>query len=137
MDSAFSLEKNYADEIITHARAESPNECCGIMVGTNGRVIKHYPTTNSEQSPFRYSVDPRELIAIYREIQEKGWDILAIYHSHTHTEAYPSPTDIELAFLPAPLYLIISLTDPNQPVIKGFHIREGKISEVELRISES
>jgi proteasome lid subunit RPN8/RPN11 len=137
MDSAFSLEKNYADEMIAHARAESPNECCGIMAGTEGRVIKHYPTTNSEQSPFRYSVDPRELIAIYREIQEKGWEILAIYHSHTHTEAYPSPTDIELAFLAAPLYLIISLTDPNQPAIRGFHIKEGKISEVEVRISES
>ena len=137
MDNAFNLEKNYADEMIVHAFAQAPSECCGILAGVNDRVIKLYRTTNSEHSPYHYTIDPHELLAIYEEIQEKGWELLGIYHSHTHTEAYPSPTDIESARLPESLYLIISLINPDQPVIKGFHIREGKITETELRMIEN
>ena len=133
MDNPFNLEKNYADEMIAHARAEAPDECCGILAGVKGRVIKMYRTTNAEHSPYHYTIDLYELISIYEEIREKGWELLAIYHSHPHTEAYPSPTDVESARLPETLYLIISLINPDQPVIKGFHIKEGKVTETELR----
>jgi [CysO sulfur-carrier protein]-S-L-cysteine hydrolase len=137
MDNLFNLEKNYADEMVAHAREEAPNECCGILAGVKGRVIKLYRTTNAEHSPYRYGVDPRELIAIYTEIQENGWEFLGIYHSHTHTEAYPSPTDIQSAVLPKSLYVIVSLSNPDQAVIRGFHIIEGEIIETELRITET
>jgi [CysO sulfur-carrier protein]-S-L-cysteine hydrolase len=136
MDNAFNLENNYANEMIAHARSEAPNECCGILAGVNGKAIKLYRTTNAEHSPFHYTIEPQELLSIYEEIREKGWELLGIYHSHTHTEAYPSPADIEAA-LSESLYLIISLSDPDQPLIRGFHINEGKITEDELRIIET
>jgi proteasome lid subunit RPN8/RPN11 len=133
----FYLDKKYADEMVAQARAEAPDECCGILAGVNGRVIKLYHTANSEHSPDRYSIDPKELIAIYKEIQENSWGLLAVYHSHTHTEAYPSPTDIHSAVLPEALYIIISLSNPGQVVIRGFNISQGKVSEVELKNDEA
>ena len=70
MVDLFNLEKKYADEMVAHARAESPNECCGILAGSDGRVIKLYRTTNTEHSPYRYRIDPVEMLAIYKEIQK-------------------------------------------------------------------
>ena len=137
MDNIFNLEKKFADEMIAHARSETPNECCGILVGVKGRVLKLYRTTNAEHSPFRYTVDSRELVTIYREIGENGWELLAVYHSHPDTDAYPSAIDIESAFLPEFLYFIISLSNPDQAVIRGFRIIEAKIREIELRIIET
>jgi proteasome lid subunit RPN8/RPN11 len=137
MVDLFNLEKKYADEMVDHARAESPNECCGVLAGSNGKVIKLYRTTNSEHSPFRYKIDSVKMLAIYKEIQNKRWQILGVYHSHIHTEAYPSTTDIKSTVLPESIYFIISLSDSDQPIIRGFHIIEGKITEVELRITET
>ena len=99
-------------------------------------MIKFYHTTNTERSPCRYKIDPVEMLAIYKEIQNNSWELLGVYHSHTHTEAYPSPTDIESTVLPGSIYFIISLSDPDQAVIRGFHLIEGKITEVELRITK-
>jgi proteasome lid subunit RPN8/RPN11 len=127
MDNIFSLEKNYADGMVAHARAEMPDECCGILAGVEGQVLKLYRTINAEHSPFRYNIEPRELFAIYQEIEKMGWNLLGIYHSHTHTEAYPSPVDIKYAYLPESLYFIISLSDPDRPVIRAFRIAQGKI----------
>jgi proteasome lid subunit RPN8/RPN11 len=137
MGNTFNLEKNYADEMVAHAHAEAPNECCGILAGVKGRVIKLYRTANTEHSPYHYTVDPQELLSIYEEIRDKKWELLGIYHSHTHTEAFPSPTDINSARLPESLYIIISLSDPDRPLIRGFHINEGKVTETELRITET
>ena len=82
----------------------------------------------------RYKIDPEELLAIYKEIEKNKWELLAIYHSHTHTEAYPSSRDIESAVIPGPIYLIVSLGDSGQATIRGFRIAEGKVTEIPLRI---
>jgi [CysO sulfur-carrier protein]-S-L-cysteine hydrolase len=136
MVELFNLDKKYADEMIAHGHAEAPNECCRILAGVNDRVIKLYRTTNTEHSPYRYRIDPREMLAIYKEIQENRWQLLGAYHSHTHTEAYPSPIDINSIVLPGSIYFILSLSDPGQVVIRGFHIIEGKITETQLRITK-
>jgi len=133
MVGLFNLEKNYTDEMVAHAHAENPNECCGILAGVNGRLIKIYRTTNTEHSPYRYSIDPQELIAIYKEIRENNWKLLGIYHSHIHTEAYPSYNDIKSTVFNGFIYFIISLSNPDQVVIRGFHIIEGRITEIELK----
>jgi len=133
MADLFSLEKKYADKMIDHGRREAPNECCGILAGVNGRIIKIYQTTNAVHSLARYRVDSHEMFSIYKEIWENGWEILGIYHSHTQTAAYPSPTDIESAVLSGPIYFIVSLKNQDQPVIRGFRILEGKVIETELR----
>jgi [CysO sulfur-carrier protein]-S-L-cysteine hydrolase len=126
------LEQRYLDEMIAHARADAPNECCGVLLGRDDRIEQLRRCTNAEHSPFRYSVDPRELLAIDREAREKGWELMSIYHSHTHTEAYPSPTDVRLAAYPDAVYILVSLQNPDQAVVRAFHIHDGAITEETL-----
>jgi proteasome lid subunit RPN8/RPN11 len=130
----FVLHRKYADEIIAQAREEAPNECCGVLAGRDGRVEKLFRAVNAEKSPYRYNVDPHDLLRIYRECDANGWDFLAIYHSHPHTEAFPSPTDVRLAAWPDSTYIIVSLADQESPVLKAFRIQDGRVSEEELRI---
>ena len=128
------LDRSYADEIIAHAREDDPNECCGIIAGNDGAATKLYRAVNAEASPYRYNVDSKDLLRIYRDIDDKDWDVLAIYHSHTHTEAYPSPTDVQLAAWPDAYYLIVSLADVANPVLRAFRIRDGEVEEEELEV---
>ena len=131
-----TLERKYADEIISHAREEDPNECCGILAGKDTKVARLYRAVNAEASPYRYNVDPKDLLRIYKECDAQGWDFVAIYHSHTHTEAYPSPTDVRLAAWPDSFYLIVSLADKVNPVLRAFRIQEGAIEEEPLHIED-
>ena len=128
------LERSYVDEMIAHAREDEPNECCGIIAGDDGRAVKLYRAVNAEASPYRYNVDPKDLLRIYRDIDDRGWDVLAIYHSHTGTEAYPSATDVRLAAWPEALYLIVSLADQANPVLRAFRIQDGAVQEEELEV---
>jgi proteasome lid subunit RPN8/RPN11 len=130
----FVLERKYAEDIIAQAREEAPNECCGVLGGRDGRVEKLFRAVNAEKSPYRYNVDPHDLLRIHRECDTKGWDFLAIYHSHPHTEAYPSPTDVRLAAWPESTYIIVSLADPENPILRAFRIQDGRVSEEEIRI---
>jgi len=128
-----SLERRYLDEVVAHAREDAPNECCGIIAGNDGQAVKLFRATNAEASPYRYSVDPKDLFRIYRECEENGWSFLAIYHSHTASEAYPSATDVKLAFWPEACYVLVSLQDAEQPVVRAFRILDGAVTEEELR----
>jgi len=132
----FCLEKRYAEEMITHARAEAPNECCGVLAGEGGRITKLFRAKNAEVSPVRYNIDSRELLNIYQEIERNGWEFLGIYHSHTNSQAYPSSTDVQLALWPDSLYFIVSLMDKERPQIRAFRIVDGVISEEELEVEE-
>ena len=127
-----SLERRYLDEIVAHAREDAPNECCGIIAGEDGRAVKLFRAKNAEASPYRYSVEPKDLFRIYRECDENGWSFLAIYHSHTASEAYPSPTDVRLAFWPEAYYVLVSLKDAKKPVVRAFRIQDGAVSEDEI-----
>jgi proteasome lid subunit RPN8/RPN11 len=129
---ALRLPKAFVQEMVAHALAEAPNECCGIIAGADGQAVKLYRCRNAEQSPYRYQVDSQDLFRAYRECQEKGWDFLAIYHSHTASEAYPSPTDVRLAFWPEAYYVLISLKDPGSPVVRAFRILDGQVTEEEI-----
>ena len=132
---ALTLERAYVDEMIAHAKADVPNECCGIIAGVDGRATKLYRAINAEASPYRYSVDPKDLLRIHKEVDANGWDFLVIYHSHTHTEAYPSPTDIRLAAWPEAYYALVSLMDDEQPVVRAFRIVDGEVSEEDLEFA--
>lgn len=131
----FRIEKRYIDEMIAHARGEAPNECCGILGGKDGRVLQLYRAINAEQSPYRYNVEPHDLLRIYRECDERGWDFVGIYHSHTGSEAYPSLTDVRLAaWRPEALYFLVSLLDSENPDVRAYRIVDGQVSEEELEI---
>jgi proteasome lid subunit RPN8/RPN11 len=129
------IPRTLADEIIEHARAEMPNECCGIVASRDGAAVKLYRATNAEASPVRYGLDPQEQYRIMMEIEDQGWTLGAIYHSHTRSPAYPSQTDVNLAFYPDAVYLIVSLQDPGRPDLRGFAIVDSEIDEVELSIT--
>ena len=130
---ALALDGHYLDEMIAHAREEAPNECCGIIAGQDGRPVKLFRAVNAEASPYRYSVEPKDLLRIFRECEENDWEFLAIYHSHTASEAYPSPTDVRLAFWPEAYYVLVSLQESDKPVVRAFRILDGAVSEEELR----
>ena len=129
-----TLPQDYVDEMIAHAREDVPNECCGIIAGKDSKAEKLYRAINAEASPFRYSVEPKDLLRIYRDLDSNGWDVLVIYHSHTHTEAYPSPTDIRLAAWEDAFYVLVSLEDDASPVVRAFRIEGGEVTEEDLEI---
>jgi proteasome lid subunit RPN8/RPN11 len=128
------IPKAIYDQMLEQAREEAPNECCGILGGKDGAASTMYPATNAEQSPLRYTLDPSDLYRItFREIPENDEEMLAIYHSHTASPAYPSQTDINLATYPDSIYLILSLAEGEQP-LRGFRLGDGEVSEVELTV---
>ncbi|HLG11751.1 MAG TPA: M67 family metallopeptidase, partial [Dehalococcoidia bacterium] len=127
-----NLPQAMIDEMIAHALADLPNECCGIIAGKDGAATRLYRTNNSEASPFRYNIDPRDILRIERETDDNGWQVLVIYHSHVASEAYPSPTDIRLSqwqgtspptdLYPGAYYVLVSLKDRDNPVVRAYQI---------------
>ena len=116
---------------MAHAREEAPNECCGMIAARDGDAVRVYRARNAAASPLRYEFDPREQYRIQMEIEDAGLDLGAIYHSHTRTEPYPSQTDINLAFYPEAVYVIVGLAG-DQPDVRGYEIRDGRVQEAEL-----
>jgi proteasome lid subunit RPN8/RPN11 len=127
-----SLPQSFIDEMIDHAQEDAPNECCGIIAGEDGRAVKLFRAKNAEASPYRYNVEPKDLFRIFRECDENGWSFLAIYHSHTASEAYPSPTDVRLAFWPEAYYVLVSLQDADNAVVRAFRILDSEIKAEEI-----
>jgi proteasome lid subunit RPN8/RPN11 len=129
------LDAVFVKEIVEQGLREFPNECCGVIASEGGEPVKVFPMTNADASPVSYRLDGREQLRVFDELDERGWDLWAIYHSHTHSEAYPSETDVRLAFYPDARYLLVSLTDRQEPVLRSFFIVEGEISEEELVVT--
>lgn len=128
------IKQGQIDEMIVHAREEAPNECCGMVAGVGGAATRVIRAKNAEASPFRYSLDPSDQYRILKDIEEAGEELAAIYHSHTRSSAYPSQTDVNLAFYPESLYLIISLEEEENPDVQAFHIKDEQIEERQLTV---
>ena len=133
------ISRHLLDEMVAHAQESLPNECCGILAGPPGEVVKSYRMTNVEASPFRFSMDPTELVAVDTEAGDNGWELIAIYHSHTQSEAYPSDTDIRIAGNTAELwpdtrYVLVSLLNAANPSIRLFRIAQGAVTEENLEV---
>jgi proteasome lid subunit RPN8/RPN11 len=131
--------------LIDQARAEYPNEACGLIIGDRpaadgGTARRFEPARNKAASPYRYEIDPDDLYRIVVAADDADEVIWGIVHSHTHTPAVPSPTDIGLAFYPDALYLLVSLSDDEAdpttglPSVRAWRIVDGAIHEVELRV---
>ena len=138
------IPREFADAMVQHAIEEDPNECCGLLAGKDGQVLKHYRMTNTEGSPYRYNMDGKELLLATREIDDNGWEMQVIYHSHTHSPAYPSNTDVRLAEnWPDPYYLLVSLREFDQagalvrgePATRVFRIVDGQVAEEPIVIT--
>jgi [CysO sulfur-carrier protein]-S-L-cysteine hydrolase len=123
------------DEMIEHAQADDPDECCGLVGGTADECLTVFRMENTAHSPLRYEMDSKEQLQVYKKILDQGHEVTGIYHSHTRTAAYPSQTDINLASgWPDSVYFIVSLENPDEPYVKGFWIRGNEVEDVDLQI---
>jgi proteasome lid subunit RPN8/RPN11 len=131
------LTREQLEQLIAQAQQDAPNETCGIIGGKERRAVKIFPLKNVDGEPrIRYNCEPQQLLQAMREIEDGGWEHLAIYHSHPASPAYPSATDIARAFYPDAVYLLISLMNPEQAALRGFRIVEGKVEEITLEIED-
>jgi proteasome lid subunit RPN8/RPN11 len=129
------IDRGFFDEMVQHGLAGFPNEACGLLAGKEGRPVKFFAMSNQDASPVSYRLDPKEQLKVFTEIDDEGWDLLGIFHTHTHSEAYPSETDLKQAFYPETTYLVMSLSDRSNPNLRGFTMQDGEIAEQEVRVT--
>jgi [CysO sulfur-carrier protein]-S-L-cysteine hydrolase len=124
-------------KIVAHARADHPDEACGVVAGPAGsdRAERFIPMLNAQRSPTFYEFDSMEQFRVWREMDERGEEPVVIYHSHTATQAYPSRTDISYASEPAAHYVLVSTRDPDEAEFRSFRIIDGIVTEEEVRIA--
>lgn len=139
------LRREQYERIVSQARDELPNEACGLIAGRDGAAELVIPMRNADESAMTYRFDPREQLRVMDDLEERGLQMCAIYHSHTHTEAYPSATDRGRAhfedprtgevvpLFPGVRYLLVSLMD-DEPVLRGFRFEGGEPVEEEVAI---
>jgi proteasome lid subunit RPN8/RPN11 len=124
------------DEMVAHAREDLPNECCGMVGGVDGEATVVHRVVNSAASPLRYEMDPQGQYNALKAIEDDGGELLAIYHSHTKSAAYPSQTDVNQAVAwPDQIYVIVSLADEDAPDVKAFLLKDLRIADVEIAVS--
>jgi proteasome lid subunit RPN8/RPN11 len=123
------------DELIAHALADAPDECCGMVAAADGEAVRVYRTRNTAASPLRFEMDGREQYEVLDAIEDQGWELGAIYHSHTRSEPKPSQTDINLArWWPDPLWVIVGVADRDAPQVRAWRIVDGQVSEAPIEV---
>lgn len=134
-----TIPRSVAEEILAHARAELPNEACGLLAGdlATGTATAFHRARNAEASPLRYDVHPDDLVRIVLGIEDGGQDLVAIFHSHTLTPAVPSPTDLRVSQYPDPFYLLATLAEPDatpERALRAWRIVDHASTEVSLHV---
>jgi proteasome lid subunit RPN8/RPN11 len=132
------ISRALLDQIVTHARADHPDEACGVIAGPAGSGVpeRFIAMTNAARSPTFYQFDSMEQLAVWREMDDRDEEPVVIYHSHTATQAYPSRTDISYAGEPDAHYLLVSTADADTEEIRSFRITDGEVTEEEVQVSE-
>ena len=123
------------DRIVAQARAEAPNECCGIVGTRDGQAVSLYPVRNAAASPLRYEIDPRDQLRVFEALDDAGLEVGAIYHSHTRSAPEPSQTDVNLAFYPEAVYVIVGVAGEADD-IRAWRIVDGQVSDAPLEVEE-
>ena len=126
------ISSDLYEQMVTHAREDAPNECCGMVGSNNGDAVAVYRAVNAEASPLRFRIDPEEQLELHNRIEDAGLELGAIYHSHTRTEPRPSQTDLNFAKLwPGVLWIIVGLSG-DDPDVRTWRIDDGRVSDAEL-----
>jgi proteasome lid subunit RPN8/RPN11 len=135
-----TISRAHVDAIVEQSRTEYPDECCGVILGPIGKGSPERlkPMINAAHSPTFYEFDPKDLLALYREVDDNDEEIVVIYHSHTETEAFPSRTDIAYAGEPGAHYVLVSSRKEIAPAIefRSFRITDGVVTEEEVSITD-
>jgi proteasome lid subunit RPN8/RPN11 len=127
------ISRELLDDVIAHARADAPNECCGMIASRDGEAVAVHRARNRAASPLRYEIEGMEQYKIQTAIEDAGLELGAIYHSHTRSAPEPSQTDINLAFYPEALYLIVGL-EHDEPDVRAWTIVDGQVSPAALEV---
>jgi proteasome lid subunit RPN8/RPN11 len=124
-------------KLVAHCLDGLPEEACGLLAGPPGTsdAVVCYPTTNAEASARTYRVEPREQLQADRDAEGRGLEIIGAFHSHTHTDAYPSATDVEQAYDPGLHYVLVSLRH-GAPVVRSYRIEDGTITEEPVSVDD-
>ena len=133
MKNEFYIPKDIFDELISHCKDASPNEACGILAEKKIRPQRFTKWPTSKNLPVSYLMDSKEQFKVMKDLREKNLKMLAIFHSHPSSPAYPSAKDLNLAFYEDSIYIIVSLME-KEPVVKGYSMKEGKIEEVAIAV---
>lgn len=156
--TALKIPRQILDDMIAHARELDPHECCGLLAGTNGAVSRHYRITNtvakdaramevfdgadvkqlgnlsdSTKAEVAYFMDPQEMLTAFKDMRQRNLELTVIYHSHTHSPAYPSATDVGLAYYPDAAHLIISLEHKTAPDLRAYWIKDRQVARAEFQ----
>ena len=136
--AAIRLSPALVEALVAHARSEDPNEACGLIIGNRpaadgGVPLRLEPTRNKAASPYRYEIHPDDLLRLTIATDDADEMFWAIVHSHVRSPAYPSPTDVGLAFYPDALYVLVSLAE-DEPALGAYRIVDGAIHPVELLV---
>jgi proteasome lid subunit RPN8/RPN11 len=137
------LDRATYDAIVAHARRDHPDEACGVVAGPAGsdRPERFIPMLNAAMSPTFYEFDSADLLALYREMDERDEEPVVVYHSHTATQAYPSRTDIALAQEPGAHYVLVSTrecgNDEGPVEFRSYRIVDGEVTEEDVRVVSS
>jgi [CysO sulfur-carrier protein]-S-L-cysteine hydrolase len=131
-----TIEQAIVDQIVAHARADHPDEACGVVAGAYGsdRPTRFIAMENAERSPTFYRFDSMEQLRVWREMDDRDEEPVVIYHSHTATEAYPSRTDISYASEPNAHYVLVSTREPDTIEFRSYKIVDGVVTEEEVRV---
>ncbi len=157
--SALAIPRQILDDLVAHARELDPFECCGLLAGKDGAVTRQYRITNTvakdaqavrvfdeanvkqlghltdtAKAEVAYFMDPKEMLAAFKDMRDRQLDLTVIYHSHPHSPAYPSMTDVGLAYYPDAAYVIVSLENKSRPDIRAYWIKNRQVSPAEFRV---
>jgi proteasome lid subunit RPN8/RPN11 len=135
--SELHISRELINNVVSHCKASYPNEACGILAGDGNVIEKVYKMTNIEDSSVSYFMDSKEQFEVLKQLRSDNKKMVAIYHSHPNAQAYPSHKDVQLAFYEDATHVIVSLLDQNRPDIKAFEIREGRVSEIPIILSDN
>lgn len=122
------------ETMVQQALSGYPNEACGLVAGNDVRTKHLYPVENIRRSPIAYEMDPVEQLRAMIDLEQRGWELIAIYHSHPNGPPVPSATDVEQAYYPESAHVIISLVDRQQPAVRCFNIITDRVTEIPLII---
>jgi proteasome lid subunit RPN8/RPN11 len=136
------IKKSDLQTIFDHCLAAAPNEACGMLGGKDGKVEKAYCMKNAKPGTDYYEMDPEEQFRVMKDIRDSGLTMIGLFHSHPHSQAYPSSVDVNQAYWPGTqlpnypdaVYVIVTLMDRARPVARGFSIAAGTVAEVPVNV---
>ena len=133
-EEVLHIKRPLYQTMLAHLQENYPLEACGILAGSANQVAHLYPIDNILNSPVAYKMDPQQQIQAMIDLEVRGWEMAAIFHSHPTGPERPSSTDITQAYYPESVTIIVSLADRDRPVVRGFHIKNGRYHEVTLNV---